>query len=71
MELKIKAVSPKMGREIPLPRYQTAGAAGASGPSADRRMRYLFTSGVAQAYAGVPGALLDRWAAFAAREADR
>ena len=27
MELKIKAVSPKMGREIPLPRYQTAGAA--------------------------------------------
>ncbi|MFZ2482100.1 MAG: hypothetical protein WAW78_15730, partial [Propioniciclava sp.] len=45
--------------------------AGASGPSADRRMRYLFTSGVAQAYAGVPGALLDRWAAFAAREADR
>ena len=27
MELKINAVSPKMGREIPLPRYQTAGAA--------------------------------------------
>ena len=27
MELKIKAVSPRMGREIPLPRYQTAGAA--------------------------------------------
>ena len=27
MELNIKAVSPKMGREIPLPRYQTAGAA--------------------------------------------
>ena len=26
MELKIKAVSPRMGREIPLPRYQTAGA---------------------------------------------
>lgn len=27
MELKIKALSPKMGREIPLPRYQTVGAA--------------------------------------------
>ena len=27
MELKIKAVSPKMGREIPLPQYKTAGAA--------------------------------------------
>ena len=27
MELKIKVVSPKIGREIPLPRYQTAGAA--------------------------------------------
>ena len=31
MELKIKAVSPKMGREIPLPRYQTAGAAAMDG----------------------------------------
>ncbi len=28
MELKIKALSPKIGREIPLPSYATAGAAG-------------------------------------------
>ena len=27
MELKIKAVSPKIGREFPLPQYKTAGAA--------------------------------------------
>ncbi len=28
MELKIKALSPKIGREIPLPSYATAGSAG-------------------------------------------
>ena len=27
MELKIKALSPKIGTEIPLPRFATAGAA--------------------------------------------
>ena len=27
MELKIKVVSPKIGREFPLPQYKTAGAA--------------------------------------------
>ena len=28
MELKIKALSPKLGKEIPFPSYATAGSAG-------------------------------------------
>ena len=50
MELKIKAVSPKIGREFPLPQYKTAGAAAGAAAFFPVRADATFPKTISTAY---------------------